>query len=415
LSGQFRIETHQLKIIVLFLIASVFSSCVGQRSLYTNGASSLDCEVLAKKQQTQYRRALREGNANRRKKTTVTYQTPHQKESKKSKVFGNLSRVNSEPDHAEEVGIAEATSSMAVVVPDKTRRNAVDVQLKGNNFVSVENSSSNEIPGNLEFRAYRPNAAAWLGLAGSGVLAMCALGAFQNTAKRLSRWGKNNPLKARALIGAANLVVGSGCIVLGDHLYDLRIIVPEYVRLTSAGLFASAVIFYPNRYFDNGACRFSYLDRKFYDVGLFTVGAIMMMYAGNHYSIDIRPTYPAQTAAFSYVPLQNIASVSIAERQISLAKREFKQRLESNVENIKRDRSRSGKTVATILVILAFIALTFGVAALSCTIACAGSEPAAIAVFIAGSALIIAGLVNAIRAIHKSPKKAVITQEQPET
>ena len=329
-------------------------------------------------------------------------------------MINSLSHMNSQAKEAQELVIAD-TSPLTVLHTPKSFGKVQNPQLR--RYISGPDSiaNSNEIESNINYSVYRPDTTAWLSLAACGLVAMCMLAAFRNSAKSLSRWGKNNPLKARAIIGAAHLVTGTACIVVGDHLYDLGIIVPDYARLASAGLFASAVIFYPNRYLENGACAFSYLERKFYDVGLFTIGATMMLYVANHYDITTLPTYPVQTAAFSYVPAQNIATVSIAQKEIALSKREFKQTIHPKFDDIKRDRTRRGKTVATILVILGFIALTFGVAALSCTIACAGAEPAAIAVFIGGSALIIAGLVKAIRAIHKSPKNAVIAPDQPQT
>lgn len=249
----------------------------------------------------------------------------------------------------------------------------------------------------------------WPALLFGGAMGMFALAVFQNQAKLLSRWAKENKWKARSSLVMLKIGAAAGCLLLGNELYNSSIAIPDAVKISSCGVLALAITFYPSKYFPSGAPAFSFIERKVYDALIFAAGAIVMLYAGNHYDISLEHAHRAQAVAYVALPVEKIGGM---HKQISIVKKEFKQKLKTFLQDPPKEKTKGTKIALTILAVLAAIALTFGVAALSCSLSCSGSEFAAFFVGVGGVGLIIWGLVAVIRSIHNRPTKKRVTSVQ---
>lgn len=389
-------------------------SCIGQRSITMQGTRALDCKILVKKQKVQFRKEMHAAKALHRRK-------PVGIPKKNNQPAGGAPQIADTPGMlAAPAGI---TFSSPVAYPSPLAQSTPETHIVNNIFsvhpankktspAASDLAASLKITGNIGQVAFEPGAGVCLALGMGGIMGICLLSVFQKQAKGLSHWAKNNPWKARGAIAAAQLTAGAGCLILGNDLYDTGIIVPEYVRLAGAGLLASSAIFYPSKYLTNGAPAFHYLERKFYDAGLFTAGAILMTYAGNHYDITVQQTPPVEAVAYVSAPGAKTGTVAFAKKTVAIVKKEFKQKLNTLLQDPK-EMTRGEKTALTILAVLGSIILTIGVSALSCNLACSGNDAAAVAVLVAGEGLIIWGLVATVRAIHRQRKK--ITTAEPQS
>jgi len=251
----------------------------------------------------------------------------------------------------------------------------------------------------------------------AGLMGIALLKLFQSNAQQLSHWAKKNPWKTRGLIGIAQIGMGVSAFSLGNYLYETGTMIPDYARLSAAGMFAVAAIFYPSTYHVNGSPAFSYLRRKSHAAALFATGAMLTIYAGNHFHLTIQPTHAVQIVSSTSAPKQKIFSVKFAEHQISVVKKEFESRLKEHFEDPKNGKTRGEKAALVIIVSLAFAFATVGVAAISCNLSCSGNEAASIAVLIAGAAIIAWGLSASLKKIHRSPtiEKKPKVEPSPQT
>jgi hypothetical protein len=382
----------------------LLAACIGQRGITTpQRYATLDCEILIKKQRKEIRAAERHARTNERRKSLLA-----KSHNNKTSLGKNTKPVPSElPASVEnEVDDLQAYSPPLVsagpasAIPGEISRELffLDPILVNHETIKPLRLASKSVTTLVEFRN---DTAVWTTILLGGALGIVTMALFQRQAKSLSRWGKENKLKARSAVVVVKMATGAACLVLGGELYNAGYTIPEFASIPSLGLLGFAFVFYPSRYFASGAPAFGFLERKFYDASIFTAGAIVMLYAGNQVDVSMQTAHHAQT----------VAQISLPDRQgqvnkkISIVKREFKQKLKTLLQDPPKEMSRAKKTALTVLAILAAIVLTFGVASLTCSIACSGSEFAAFLVGIGGMALIIWALAATIRSIHRRPTK----------
>lgn len=242
----------------------------------------------------------------------------------------------------------------------------------------------------------------WPAMLLSSIVGIGMMTIFTKQARALSRWSKENKVKARSILVLAKMGTCIGCFSLGDALYNSGFIVPELLRIPTLVVFASALAFYPSKYFASGFPAFSFLERKFYDATIFAAGAIVMLYAGNRLDVSLHRGHLVQTTTHVALPADGF---NLESKVISITKKEFMQRVKIILQDKPKELTKGTKAALTILAVLAGIALTFGVTALSCSIACSGAEVASVLVFAGGMSLIILGLVSTIKSIHRRPTK----------
>jgi hypothetical protein len=228
-------------------------------------------------------------------------------------------------------------------------------------------------------------------LAGAcGIVSIALLGAFRKQSKQISYWAAKNPWKTRGLITATHLVTAGSMLALGHQFSIDGHVISEAVKYIAISTAATAVCIYPL------ASSSNYLRRKTHDVVLYTSGAAMMLYAGNHY--DVTHQQNPSHAIYSFASNTETSGWHVVEKQITTPK------IKKQEEPKKKAPSNKGGLV--FLAILAFVALGYGIAALSCSLSCSGHEAMAGLVGIGGLIGLIVGFVAVIRAIFgKSGKK----------
>lgn len=418
-----------MKTFRLAALLFLFVSCAGHHKISQEitsfRTSNKECKILFKKQNLQYKLALRDGKVNQRRKKMV-WSKKSIAENKKNagspmtetpmlhETYKPGLALRNRFDHFRAIGLNDGERSQSIVSNSSEHTTFPEAKEEVTRTVKHEELIEAK-PTDTRIVApatFTSSGFAFVLITASGLTALVLLHIFQRKAMQLSHWAKQNPWKTRAAIGVMQIAAGISSLWLGSNLYEEGIRVPEYVRLTGMGLLTGSAIFYPTKFHANGFPAFSYMSRKLHDVGLLTAGAILTVYAGNHYAIVVQEENPAQLVSAVTAPAGNVASVRFIKSKISLVKKEFKERLKTYLQDPKKERTRGEKIGLTIIAVLGFIILTVGVAALSCNIACSGNEAAAVAVAVAGAGLIAWGLTAAIRGIYNYPKKEKKTSIQ---
>ena len=392
-----------MKILLPLLLISGFLGACSQHPITSHPSTTFDCEILVKKQSQQLRKAMQQAKANHRRKPLKS----KPKDQQVAIIAGDES--HQKPASGSDKAFQEPAYSLSLVVGEQempVARTIFKNQLGNQKQDLIIPYPFIPIVGNDEasaiFEEFTIDTWIWPGLLFGAIVGMLALSVFKGQAKVVSRWAKDNKWKARSALVIMKIGTGVGCVLLGNDLYTTGVTIPEFVKIAALGVLASAFTFYPSKHFASGAPAFDYLERKFYDASIFAAGAIVMLYAGNHFDVTMQRADPVQTVAYVSVPADGIGGV---HKKMSLVKKEFKQKLKTFLQEPPKERTSGGKTTLTILAVLAAVALTFGVASLSCSLSCSGSEVAAVFVFVGGVGLVVWGLVATIRAIHKRPTK----------
>ena len=408
-----------------FLLLFLFISCGGhlRHQISHTQSRNHDCETLFKKQKLQYKIAVRDSKLNQRRKKTAIPEYKADRHANKIKnesdpmivapttenIDGNKGPLL--PINFQKEDISSGTSRISNAVLFTLPEGIIPLENQAAKKNSPKATTNQAVLTNFNASSLPLTA---VGVA--GVLGMALLKLFQNHAQQISHWAKKNPWKTRGFIGIAQIGMGVSAFSLGNYLYETNIMIPDYARLSAAGMFAVAAMFYPSSYHANGSPAFSYLRRKFHDAALFTTGAMLTLYAGNHCHLTVQPIHATQIVSAS-IAKQNILSLRFATHQISVVKNEFQSRLKERFEDPKRGNTRGEKVALVILVSLAFTLLTVGVAAASCNLSCSGNEAAAIAVLVVGAAIIAWGLSASLKRIHRAPtiEKKAKAEPSPQT
>ncbi len=236
--------------------------------------------------------------------------------------------------------------------------------------------------------------------------------------KRLSRWARLHPIKARTAIVLLHILLIVLAVFTGIALLTLGIMLPVFLLYATALLFITIVFFYPSkkekstRYtrqyfyplqktfdFIIGACSFlmiTAIANKFYNEGI----------QGNAYAASTsitgkRPTAEEILASLSYRDKKTLTGT---ERRI--LKSTFRQQLKLYVKaKLQHDNDTATKVLLVILAIIAAVGLLYLLAALACTVACNGSAAGAILIALLGVAGVTWLLIFTIRKITHHKKK----------
>jgi hypothetical protein len=404
----FGTKTLGMKRLSLIMALIVLGSCAGYRTSYlinTNAVNSPDaCEIIGQRQKALDRQAKRDAKRNR-KTQSYSYTLPA---TVQPKLTETTTTIRLEP--------VMTSANESRDIEEKEFVIEKDVQVLKNPSVqnfsttipqSKKEAGNNETPQLITrvFKKFKEDAQSLIILGLAGLAGMGLLGASKKNSQNISRWGMRNPGLARTALVGAQSVATIGGIALGNQLYTEGVMVPELAYYTTLGVFAGAAAFYPNNWFGKSNPTSSYLRLKMHDAALYTTGAMMAVYAGNHYSVTTSPVEKNQM-------VYSIPLPGVRDSQVSLTKKDFNTYEEPTKQ--KKQKTRSQQIGATVGVSVGFAFLSVFVAALSCSISCSGNEGAAIALFIGGEGLIIGGLIGIIRSIWDMPKKnkrpVVLTQ-----
>jgi hypothetical protein len=236
-------------------------------------------------------------------------------------------------------------------------------------------------------------------VAASGLLSIFLLGAAQRRSKEISRWASQNPWKTRGIITGTHITTALCAITLGSQLSEQGILIPDSTKYLSFFTIGTAIILYPSSHLTK-----LYLQRKIYDAVLFTSGAAMMMYIGNQSAVQQQN--PAnQNPIYSFIG-NNQGTSSYVKENISIPK--------ITPQDPPAKKSTGAKIALTVLAIVVFAALGYGLAALSCSIACSGNEALAAVVGIGGGIGLILLFIATIKSIFGKGKKNKLNPKSTE-
>lgn len=227
--------------------------------------------------------------------------------------------------------------------------------------------------------------------------------------KSLSLWAYHHKGTARLLIVLCYLVLNLIGFLAGDLLLFMNLQVSAFIVYLIATVFLLALVLYPSRREKHRYGNF-YVWQKTCDGVLITTTFLLIISAANLRQAVDSPfrisTVQALVPSFALPPQK--VSIQKKEHKLSFIQK-AKSKLAKAVQSVRsywKSRTTAEKVLLIFLAaVLAAAALT-GVLALSCNIACAGSDGAAILVAVLGSALVIFLLARAIRGINRTHGKA---------
>jgi hypothetical protein len=235
--------------------------------------------------------------------------------------------------------------------------------------------------------------------------------------KRISYWAHRNKMPARAIIVGLKVLLAVIAYYIGKDLLANGILLPESFALAAVFAFGIGYALYPTKK-GRQAKKAFYGRQKGCDVAIIMSTFLMLLFIINNN--DAILTAPASSfatapgARLSEPPtaveilksLKHRDKKSLTRQEKKILKKEFKKQLglytKALLTGNKDEQDKSGYII---LAVIGALGLTFLLAALSCSIACNGSEGLAAAVFIVGAVGIAIGLVAIIRRIKHGPRK----------
>lgn len=266
-------------------------------------------------------------------------------------------------------------------------------------FAEVSSASLTTLHQDNSRKTFLENNSVAIMVGASGLLSLLMLSLAQSRSKKISYWAAENPWKARSLIAGTHTLTGLSALYLGHHLYGQEIFISEAVNYAALSVFTTSCLLYPMK--NSFSFTHSYFSQKANDISLFTSGVVMMLSAGNHYHFTQQPVSVSEVVfslSTTNTPEKNVYLVK-SKKDLNAEKLKFKQ-------EAKKELSKGAKVALTILLAITFAAAVFGLAALSCSIACSGNEGLAAVVGIGGGIGLVALFILGIRGILGIKRKS---------
>ena len=237
--------------------------------------------------------------------------------------------------------------------------------------------------------------------------------------KSISFWAKKHIWQSRLLIVVIYILLNVIGLFVGKLLNDSNVNLPGLYFMLCVIFIVILSIGYSSTNVRASRVFTRYFRRKFFDFTLGLITFLMIIYGGNNYknlfvnneavnAFSIH-RFSKDSAIYYNTLIQNFIA-SIKNMDVSkLSLKEKKRIIKQQIKTIKHDKdiSEGNKTLLIILSVLIALALLYGLAALSCSLSCSGSEALALIVAIGGTFLIIFFLVRIIKRITNPPSSAV--------
>lgn len=232
--------------------------------------------------------------------------------------------------------------------------------------------------------------------------------------KRLSFWGKQHKWSSRFIIVFSFIIMNALAIFTGSLFRDLNINFSVGFLLLSILAFSFAWLKYPNEKQDRSR---TYALRKTCDSILIGSTFLMLTFFGNQqlnpfdnsalFASTVNSYSLPKDSAKAYKSVEDFKKSLYDESGKPLKWKERKKLLKQQVKAIKHDKAMSdgGKVGLIILCVLLALILAYGVAALACSLSCAGSDAAAVIVAVLGLGGIVLLTIFLIRSILRKSKK----------
>ena len=240
--------------------------------------------------------------------------------------------------------------------------------------------------------------------------------------KQLSLWAKNNSRKARLIIIVSHILILLLAWFTGSEISGLSDELPGYLKIIFVLVFIITAFIYPVKKNNPG---YSYAKQKTCDFllalstfGMMTgiaasgeikFGSLSPLYASTPSAINNNKKDPTAEQILASLKHRDKSSLTRAEKRI--LKAEFKKQLKIwTLAKISGNKQQGDNAGLIILAIIGAVGLFFLVAALSCSLACNGSDAAAIVVLLLGTAAIVLALIAIIRSINRKKRKWLESQ-----
>jgi len=246
--------------------------------------------------------------------------------------------------------------------------------------------------------------------------------------KKISFWARTHKWSAQFIIVAIHIILLFIGYKTGILFSKVNVFVPSIAFYILIGILLVTAFSYPLRSQKKQVSSF-YFRQKSCDFILAASSFCMIVYFGNHdknifiRNSEIQATVshpvsvPGDSSLKTYKSIAAFKASLKDEHEKSLSLKEKKKLLFQQIKGIKKskDTSPGGKVALIILSIIVAIGLIALLAALSCSIACAGADVLAIIVMALGTAGIIILLVRVIRNINGKRRKQKKDRPQSST
>ena len=235
--------------------------------------------------------------------------------------------------------------------------------------------------------------------------------------KSISFWAKKHIWQSRLLIVVIYILLNGIGLSTGKLLNDINVTLPGLYFIVCVIITVILCIGYSSTNVMAARLFTRYFRRKFFDFALGLITFLMIIYSGNNYKIlfinneavnAFSIHHLSKDSTLYYNPLIQNFIASIKNMDVSkLSLKEKKRIIKHQIKTIKHDKdiSEGNKTLLIILSVIIALGLLFGLAGLSCSLSCSGSEALAIIVGIGGTFLIIFFLIRIIKRITNSHVK----------
>ena len=194
----------------------------------------------------------------------------------------------------------------------------------------------------------------------------------------------------------------------------MNIILPFFIYWAGVIIIFTGLVIYPSRKKKFKYFHF-YRRQKFADCLLISATFILIIFTGNSVNepSNYNPVYGSFILNQSSHFFETTSTTVINKNRSTVTKKDARKNFRSTIKNLRKKFKESTKGQKTLYIILAVIGalfLIFLLGALSCNIACSGSEGLAYIIFILGLAGIIFGFIKLIQRIGKGKRKKSIEQ-----
>ena len=220
--------------------------------------------------------------------------------------------------------------------------------------------------------------------------------------KQISFWARGHKSASRVLIIIGFLFLNAAGLFLGDLLHSITGIFNPSLILIPITLTIVGYIFYPRK--NKSLYKNLYFRKKFNDLLLIVSTFMFVILLGNNTNSIQNMPQPLMASNIVYHPSRIIKPTTVNHSSKNL-----RQRIKAYRKAYK-EMSKSQKTWAIIGIVLLAGLVAMGVGALSCNIACSGSESLSIVVLVIGLAGVVFGAIKLIQRITRGPKKPVADQ-----
>lgn len=227
--------------------------------------------------------------------------------------------------------------------------------------------------------------------------------------KQVSFWAKNHKISARITIIFAYFLLNIISLFTGDILHSINLIFNPFFCLAAMFLTIVGVLIYPSGKNKSRYKNF-YFRHKMADGILILATFLFLVYSGNSINENrIRIFQPAYGISIITPRHPEANSYSVSKASSVSSKKGLRKTFFKKLREIRKKYKGATKTDKTLLIILAIVAAGFLMSlllALSCSIACSGSEALAYIVGIIGAGAIIYGVIKLIQRITRGkPQK----------